>query len=352
MTVDILKSDMKQIVMTAPNTLTPERVKRAEALPGEVLVQVIRCGVCGSDPTILHGKHPWAICPLVLGHEFSGVVAEQGAGVNSPPLGTRVAVIPHRVCGKCWACQSKQYNLCETLRCMGAEAHGGHAEFVSVPAEMVIPIADDVTLEDAAMLEPACVGLHAVKRVDVQGKTVLVVGAGPIGVFTAQSARALGARQVYVADIDPWRLTLAGRLGVTGTFNLQGKKLDEAMAEAGVNVKEVDVFFDCVGMEGQALDEILRLARRGTTTVVVGVLRTHYELPHLPDFVQHELALFGTTMYTPDDYRQMIQLMAERKVTTEGMITHTFTMDQIPEVFRFIDERREPFFKIMLKMDE
>jgi len=343
---------MKRVLMTGTNELAVQVVKKARALPGEALVKVMRCGVCGSDSTILHGKHPWAISPLVMGHEFSGIVEEHGPGVCTPPIGTRVAVIPHRACGKCWACQSKRHNLCERLRCMGAEAHGAHAEYVSVPAEMLVPATDGMSFEQAAMLEPACVGLHAVKRVDVAGKSALVLGSGPIGVFTAQCARALGAEKVYVADQDSWRLGIARKSGATATLDLSKAKLEEAAAASGVDLEQTSVFFDCVGLEGQALDEILRVARRGSNVVVIGVLQRHYKLPHLPDLVQHELSVHGSTMYVADDYRQMMQLVTEKKVTTDGLITHEFSLEQIPDAFRFIDARKEPVFKIMLHISD
>ena len=343
---------MKRVLMTGTNHLAVQVVERARALPGEALVKVMRCGVCGSDSTILHGKHPWAISPLVMGHEFSGVVEEHGAGVCAPPIGTRVAVIPHRVCGKCWACQSQRHNLCEHLRCMGAEADGGHAQYVSVPADMLVGVGGGMSFEQAAMLEPACVGLHAVKRVDVTGKSVLVIGSGPIGVFTAQCARALGAGKVHVADLDPWRLAIARKAGATATLDLSQAKLEKAAATSGVDIKQTSVFFDCVGLQGQALDEILRVARRGSTVVAVGVRQTRHRLAHLPDLVQHELSLHGTAMYVADDFRQIIQLVLEKKVLTDGLVTHEFGLEQIPDVFQFIDVRKEPVFKIMLRIND
>jgi L-iditol 2-dehydrogenase len=342
---------MKRVLMTGINRLAVQEVEKAQAQPGEALVKVMRCGVCGSDSTILRGKQPWAIRPLVLGHEFSGVVEEHGTGVCVPPIGTRVAVIPHRVCSRCWACRSQRHNLCEHLRCMGAEADGGHAQYVSVPAEMLVPIPAGMSFEQAAMLEPACVGLHAVRRVDVTGKSVLVLGSGPIGVFTAQCARALGAGKVYVADPDSWRLTIARKPGATTTLDLSKANLETAAAARRIDLKQVSVFFDCVGLEGQALDEILRIARRGSSVVVVGVLQIRYKLPHLPDMVQHELSLHGTTMYVADDFRQMIQLLAEKRVSTDGLVTHEFSLDRIPEVFRLIEARTEPVFKIMLRIN-
>ncbi len=341
---------MKIALMTDIRKIAVKDIPKAGALPGEILIKVMRCFICGSDLTIFHGKHPWAIRPLVMGHEFSGVVEAHGKGVKKPKIGTRVAVIPHRVCGKCPACKKKVYNFCESLRCMGAEAHGAYAEYISVPAEMVVPISKNMSFEDAALLEPACVALHAVKRVgSLKGKNVLVVGAGPIGAFAVQAAKALGAKKVFIADTDEWRLNLVKKFKVTAALNIKKTKLENALKRIGTSIKEIDVFFDCVGMEGVVLDEILRLARRGTDIVMVGVLRREYNLPHLPEFVQHELTLYGTTMYVPEDFRHMIRLMSEGKVSTKGLKTHEFKLEEIQKVFAFIEARKEPFFKIMLK---
>jgi len=341
---------MLRFTMTEPHKLVREdNVPVPTPGPGQVLVKVLRVGVCGSDPTIFRGLHPYAKRPLVMGHEFSGTVEALGAGVTAPAKGVRVTVIPHVVCGKCKPCRTQTYNFCEELKCMGAEDDGAHCEYVNVAANMVLPIPETMTLEDAALVEPACVAYHGTRRASIR-KTdqVLIVGAGPIGLFAMQSAKALGAAAVYVADLDPWRLALAEKLGASGIINVGQESLQDGLARLAGGHKEIDVFLDCVGEKGKVMDLILQLARRGTRIVMVGVLQKEYSLPHLPDFVQHELSLFGTTMYVPQDYREMIDLMGRGKIRTAGMITHTFPLSDLPKVFAMIEARQEPFFKIML----
>jgi L-iditol 2-dehydrogenase len=288
-----------------------------------------------------------------MGHEFSGIIEALGRNVDSLSIGDRVAVIPHLVCGKCDPCKQEIYNFCEKLRCTGAEADGAHAQYICMPANMVLQIPDNMTLEDAAMVEPACVAYHGARRGDLTDcDTVLIVGSGPIGLFCVQCCKALGAKRALIADLDATRLSLALSLGADGIIDVSKETLADGLSRLAGSPQAVDVFYDCVGEKGRALDTILQLARRGSRVVMIGVLQTGYDIPHLPDFVQHELRLSGTTMYVPQDYRDMIALLSAGKVQTVGMITHTFSLSEIQKVFDIIETGDEPFVKIMLTVNE
>ena len=344
---------MMRVTLVEPGRLVIDRTERPSPGSGEVLLKVRRVGVCGSDLTIFRGKHPYAKKNLVMGHEFSGVVESLGAGVTQPAVGTRVTVIPHLVCGHCGPCSTETFNFCEELRCMGAEADGAHVQYIAIPARMALPIPDGMTLEDAAMMEPACVGYHGAKRADIRsGDQVLVVGAGPIGIFAQQSCKALGAKAVFVADMDASRLALARQLGADGVIDVSKESIADGLKRLAGGRDAVGVYMDCVGETGVVLDQILAIARRGSRVVVVGVLQSAYSLPHLPDFVQHELRLSGTTMYVPQDFREMIALVSQGKIRTAGMITHTFDLAEIEKVFALITGKRENVFKIMLRVNE
>ncbi len=319
----------------------------------EVLIKVERVGLCGSDATIYYGKHPYVSYPLVMGHEFAGEIAELGSQVKNLKIGQRVAVIPHLVCGKCSQCKTGTFNFCEELRCTGAEADGAHCEYKVMPSVMAIPIPDNLSMDDAALIEPACVAYHAAKRGEVKkDDIVLVIGAGPIGIFTMQSVKALGAARVYIADIDEKRLSLAKSLGADGIINVAQEKIEAGLIRLLGSPREVDVFFDCVGQKGEVLEEIILMAKRGSRVVMVGVLQMDYDIPHLPDFVQHELKLSGTTMYVPQDYRDMIDHLSNGRIHTQGMITHYFPVKDIIKVFKdYVEGKKEYFFKIMFTFD-
>ena len=344
-------SKMRIATLAAPGEIILGRAEIPVPKQNEILVKVERVGVCGSDPTIYYGRHPYVKFPVVMGHEFSGHVAVLGPGAEGPPAGTRVTVIPHLVCGQCKPCRQKIYNFCQELRCVGAEADGAHCEYIAMPAEMVLPIPDGMTLDDGAMVEPASVAYHAAKRGELrQSDIVLVIGAGPIGNFVMQSAKALGAGKVFIADLDARRLELALSLGADGIINVSGERLEDGLERLCGGSHEVDAFFDCVGEKGAVFNDILRLARRGARAVIVGVLQNGYDIPLLPDFVQHELRISGTTMYTPSDYHEVINLMGRGAIRTEGMISHYFDFDDVAGVFKKIAGREIKYFKIMLKM--
>ena len=344
---------MLKITLVEPQKLVVGEGEIPVPKKGEVLIRVKRIGVCGSDPTIFFGRHPYVSYPLVMGHEFSGTIEQLGEGVENLQTGMRVTVIPHLVCGECEACKKQLYNFCEELRCTGAEADGAYCEFIAMPQEMVIPIPDTMTLEEAALVEPACVAYHGAKRGEITSDdTVLIIGAGPIGNFCMQSCRALGAKKVFIADMDAERLALAESLGADGIINVSQESLEDGLKRLCGGHKCVDVFYDCVGEKGTVLNNILGLARRGTRVVVFGVLQTGYNIPLLPDFVQHELRLSGTTMYTPKDYHEMIDHLGNKRIRTDGIITHHFPLRDVISVYDMISARKEKFFKIMLTLDD
>ena len=337
---------MRKIILEAPYKMRMVESEIPQPKVGEVRIAVKRIGICGSDPTIYRGLHPYVTYPLVPGHEISGVIDAVGENVPADRIGERVTVIPHLVCGKCDACANKIYNFCEELRCTGAEADGAMCDYFCISSEMAIQIPDTMTLDDAALVEPACVAYHGAKRGSIKpGETVLIIGAGPIGVFCMQSCFALGAGKVYIADLDEERLALAKKLGATDTIHVATQSIKD------INDK-IDVFYDCVGEKGFVFNQILEVAKRGSRIVIIGVLQNEYNIPKLPDFVQHELSLFGTTMYVPTDYREMLELMGKRIVVTDGMISHRFGLEEIPEVLDMLDKRKEKTFKILIDVNK
>lgn len=344
---------MRKLILKAPYELEMTQAPIPEPGAGQVRIHVKKLGICGSDPTIYKGLHPYVTYPRVMGHEFSGVIDAVGANVDPARIGQRVTVIPHIVCGECDACRAEIYNFCEQLKCAGAEDDGAHCDYFCIDAKMALEIPDTMSLEAAAMVEPACVAYHGARRAGLKGgETVLIIGAGPIGVFCLQSVRALGAGHVYVADMDANRLALAQRLGATGVIDVSKEDLRERLCAFEGSEKKIDVFYDCVGEKGTVLNNILALARRGSRIVVIGVLQKVFNIPLLPDFVQHELNLFGTTMYVPQDYRDMIDLMGKGIIQTEPMVSHHCSFEELPKMLDDIVNRRIKTYKVIVDMND
>jgi L-iditol 2-dehydrogenase len=344
---------MRRVVLSEPYKFVIEQAPIPEPKAGEVRIRVERIGVCGSDLTIYRGLHPYVSYPLVMGHEYSGRIDALGTDVKGPAVGSRVTVIPHLTCGRCEACHEERFNFCEELRCTGAEADGAHCDYICAPAHMVLPIPDEMSMEDAALVEPACVAYHGAKRGEITAKdSVLIVGAGPIGIFCLQSVLALGAKKVYIADMDEKRLSLAKKLGAGGIINVSKQPLKEGLKTLCGGAATIDLYYDCVGEKGKVLNDILLLAKRGSRIAVIGVLQNGYHIPNLPDFVQHELRLSGTTMYVKQDYRDMIDLINRGIIKTEGMVSHRFPLEDIPKVLEMQDKKTEDTFKVVLLVND
>ncbi|HZQ27389.1 MAG TPA: alcohol dehydrogenase catalytic domain-containing protein [Acidimicrobiales bacterium] len=276
---------MKAIVWHGAHDLRFEDVAEpAEPGPGEAIVEVAWCGVCGTDlheytegpvlirPTAhaLTGEGP----PLVLGHEFSGRVVALGPGVagSGPGLavGQRVVVDPCWRCGTCYWCQRGEYHICRVGGSVGLISNGALARYVRVQAAGIVPLPDAVDDRVAALVEPLAVGMHAVSKGGVQaGDTVLVMGFGPIGAAVLLAARAAGATGRFVAEPQPHRRTLAEALGATAAFD---PNATDVRREVFLRTSRVgpDVVFDCTGVPGQ-LPAAIDAARRGGRVVAVGV---------------------------------------------------------------------------------
>lgn len=319
---------------------------------GEAQIRVEKIGICGSDISAYYGRHPYIHCPIILGHEFAGVVDQVGPNVTNISVGDRCTILPHLACGECRACKEQSYNHCGELKVIGAQADGAFTRYINVPAEMVFLIPDSISMEEAALVEPAAVGYHSARRGNPQpNETALVFGAGPIGMFTMQAAKAIGGGKVLIADMDAERLALAEKLGADGTINTSVESVESGLARLVGSAENVDLFFDCVGFSGQVLDQIIQIARQGVRVIVTGVLESGCVIPHLADFVEHELSLISSNMYVPGDFRDVIDFMAAGKIRMEGMVTHTAPLSKVEDIYKMIDTRSEKFFKIVLTLD-
>ncbi len=225
---------MKAGVIHAREDLRYEEIEKPMPKAGEVLIKVKYTGICGSDIPRVNGD-ACHFFPNVLGHEFSGTVAELGEGVTSLQVGDRVAGVPLIPCMKCEDCQQGNYSLCKHYSFIGSRRFGSFAEYVAVPEQNAVKFEDEVSFEQGAFFEPATVALHGLLRTPYQGgKRVAILGGGTIGLFVMQWAKIFGAKEAVVFDIANERLELGKQLGATGGINtLQEDFMDQAMALTG-----------------------------------------------------------------------------------------------------------------------
>ena len=339
---------MKQAVMTSPGVIVYRDIARPAVKPGEVLIQIRRIGVCGSDIHVYHGMHPYTPYPVVQGHEVSGTIAEVGAGVSGLQPGDTVTFMPQVTCGVCYPCTHGMEHICEDLKVMGFQTDGAAQEFFPIAAEKVIKLPASINMDQAAMVEPVSVGVHAIRRAGgVEGKNVLVLGAGTIGNLLAQSARASGARNVMVTDVSAYKIERAGLSGLKCAVNTREQDLAAEITRC-LGPDRADVIFECVGVEPTITDAV-RLARKGTTIVVVGVFgkKPQVDLGLVQD---RELTLVGTLMYQKEDYIRAIEFIASGKMILDPLISSRFAFDRYLDAYHSIESAHGDSMKVMIEL--
>jgi L-iditol 2-dehydrogenase len=302
--------------------------ERPDPTPGprEVLVRVRSVGVCGSDVHYFeHGRiGSYTVDePLVLGHESSGEVVGLGAEVTRLKVGDRVSMepgVPDFTCGECLA---GRYNLCLGMRFFATPPiDGAFAELVTVHEQFAHPVPDSLSDDAAALLEPLSVGLWACRKAGVTaGSRVLVTGAGPVGLVTVQAARALGAAEVTVTDVNPHRLALARELGATGTLAVGSTPLEGAELQP-------DVLLECSGHHGATAEAIRTVARAGRI-VLVGMGGDDVALP-VSRIQEYELTLTGTFRYA-HTWPSAIALAASGRVELDRLVTGHYGLAEVRE---------------------
>lgn len=290
--------------------------------PDDVLIQVAAVGVCGSDMHYFaHGRNGTNVLrqPTVLGHEAAGTVVAAGAAAPVA-VGTAVAVEPAVGCGTCRTCREGDYNVCPTGRCFGSPpTHGVMTQYLLAPARAVHPLPDEIDLITGALIEPLAVAVWAVRRAQVGlGHRVLVTGAGPIGLLVAQVARAAGAAEVTVTDVNDDRLAVAAALGATHTRNTRTAPL--------VEEPTYDRVLDCTGVPAVVWSAIRTVRPHGRVTVVGQAAPTVDGLP-LGYLQRYEIDLVTAFRYA-HAFPTAIALAASGAVDITRLITGRFPLDQ------------------------
>lgn len=338
---------MKQANLVEAKRFAIEEAAIPEPNPGEVRIAVASCGICGSDIHAFHGEHPFMPTPLVMGHEFSGVIDALGPGVGGLEVGARVIVEPGLVCGECEQCRSGRYNICESLRVIGCQSTGAFAEYITVPASNVIPLPTAMSFEQGAMAEPLAVAVHALRRADLsKAKRVLVIGAGPIGLLTAWTAVAWGIPEVTVSDVVDYRLNVARELGAGHTINVKDIPPGAIFVELYGKSNPMDLVLECVGSQA-ALTQAIDSVKKGGQIVIVGVPSVDPQI-RLSWVQDRELEIIGTLMYLRGDFEEAIRLISGAQVRAERLISRRFPLEQMALAMDTLLANRDTSLKTMI----
>ncbi len=333
---------MKAAVYHGIRDVRIEQVETPTAGPGEIVVRVLRCAVCGTDKRVfLHGQKN-VVPPAIIGHEIAGEVHQLGPGVDSPPVGTRVVVATPIGCGACIYCERRQYNLCEKIKPLGYDYPGGFAEYLRVPARgveqgNVIPIPEEISPDAAALIEPLSCVINGQEYLGAQpGDRALVFGAGPIGLMHAAAFAARGCRPVLVADVAADRLEYVRELGLGEPVHISGDGAVSEILDAAGGER-----FDCLvtacsvkAAQGQAL----RLARKkARVSFFAGVPKDDPVLPIDTNHLHYnEISVFGAFASNNRHYREAAEMVARGDLPAEKFVTHTFPLDEIGKAYETI----------------
>ncbi|HJU12585.1 MAG TPA: zinc-binding dehydrogenase [Candidatus Binataceae bacterium] len=321
---------MKAVAFKRQNEMAIINAPEPTADAGQVVLKVHNCGICGSD---LHACQYGIGMPpdSIMGHEFCGEICKLGTGVAGFKVGERVAALPFVFCGQCERCRSGMEIHCHNLKGLGlGQLPGAYAEFVACSAASLFKLPDNISSRDGALVKPISVGLHAVKRSRLKaGMTVLVMGAGPIGLATLTWAKAKGAT-VVVSELAEGRGELARKLGADTMVNPRAQNPADKVRE--MTGQSPDLIFECIGVKGTLGQAINMVAPRGQI-MVVGVCMEPDEIQPV-QCILREVDLSFALGYDPSDFDETIDALATGKIKPQPMVTDIIDVDQVPGMFQ------------------
>jgi L-iditol 2-dehydrogenase len=321
---------MRALMLVKERKLAVVEQPRPEPAPGDAVVRVHCVGVCGSDLHGYTGHTGRRIPPLVMGHEAAGEIVALGARVADWSVGDRVAVQTTAACGACNRCRAGAENDCERRRIMGMTDPGAYAEYVAWPASSLVPLPEGLSYLVASLAEPLGVAIHAADHASLEGRSVFIAGAGPIGLLTVVAARARGAGMIIVSDLDAARLEVAGTVGADHALHA-GERDPAAAVRELTGGSGVDVSFEAVGAT-EPVRQTLDATRNGGVVVWIGNNADRIELS-MQAVVTRSLTIRGAYGVSREDLEEAVRLLAGGQVPVEALVNRHATLDEGPSLF-------------------
>lgn len=346
---------MKAAVLHAPGDLRVEEVAMPEIGPDDVLVRVMAAGICGSDigRVMVTGTYHF---PTIPGHEFAGLVAGVGANVAHLAIGDKVAVAPLMPCFHCEWCQAGKFSLCDTYDFMGSRSDGAFAEYLKAPARNVLKVPEGVSLDAAAMIEPAAIILHGIHKLNLSlGDAVAVVGCGALGAFALQFAKLSGAQPLIAIDVDETKLDLAREMGADLCIN--PAKVDAVAAvHAATGGRGVRIALECAGSAPGRDLSILVTAKQGKVMLYgTAYGDVTFAEKAFARMVREELEVVGSwnsysLPFPGKEWFDIMELLRTNRLLMEPLISHRATLEEAPGIFKALKGRSfGPYHKILFK---
>ena len=326
---------MKALVYTGPLKAEVLQVPKPAPRVGFLEIKMSYCGICGSDIGIYLGGHPRAKAPLILGHEFVGVVTDASQSKKGFKCGDRVVAYPLLSCGHCLPCRTGNAHVCKTLGLIGIDTDGGICEYAVVDEDVLFKVPDNLSDKAAAVIEPLAVIIRTIHQANFKAlNSAAIIGAGPIGQLTALVLSHMGVSKMFISDLDPLRLKKAAQYGAIPVLSTEQNLVDVVMD--ATNGDGVDVVFECSGAESAALD-MTKIVRIGGTVCMTAI----HKKPHLVNLQElnfREVTLVGSRVYTKEEFGSAVFFAAKINDALASLVSHIVPLAESDKVFDMIKD--------------
>lgn len=335
---------MKIVYVEEPGKIALKEAPMPVAKSGEALLKIKYCGICGSDVATYTGNQPFTTYPRIPGHEFSAEIVEIEDNKYNLKPGMIVTANPYFNCGKCYSCERGKVNCCQDNQTMGVQRDGSFAEYITMPIERIMD-GKGLLAKTLALIEPFSIGYHAINRGNVKaGDKVLVMGAGPIGIFAMISAKLKGAT-VYIADLLPNRLELAKSMGADGIINTGSEDLAKVVADI-TNGGGMDVCVEAVGLP-QTFLGCIDSACFGGKVILIGNGKRETTFIHSV-LLKKELDVYGSRN-SLNDFEPLIDIVSSGKVEIDKIVSNIYSLENVVDAFEALKNNDGSKAKVLVE---
>lgn len=342
---------MKAVFVEDAEKIEIKDIEKPKIKENEVLIKVAVAGICGSDIHTYKGLHPFRKPPVVIGHEVSGEVVEIGEKVTHVSVGDRVTVEPQLGTGESEGEMTENVNYSDERLAPGMKDWlGTMADYFVSPESIVIPLPDNVSYEEGVLVEPLAVGVHAAKKASIQPEDrVAILGAGPIGLLTLAAVQAEGAEATLITDVFDYSLNTASQLGAQKTLNIKNNSdwVTAAKKEIGGPFDKVLVTAGVPGI----INESLKLLKKGGKVITVAMFHGPQEVD-IEEVQQKEKEIIGCMTYNRPDTERAVEIIKQKQIPVDKVISHYLTTAQSAEGFRMVDKKEDESIKVLVRFNE
>ncbi|PKL86992.1 MAG: alcohol dehydrogenase [Ignavibacteriae bacterium HGW-Ignavibacteriae-2] len=331
-------------IFNAPHKISVEEYSLRSLTEGELLIRVNACGVCGTDHHINNGEAQ-SSTPVILGHEYAGTIIDCKGNIGGLIMGDKVAVDPNINCGYCSYCREGKINFCENLTALGVDINGGFAQFSIIPFKQAYKLNDNIPLNIAAYAEPLSCCLHGIEQAEIKiNDTVVIVGAGSIGLLMVQLAKLSQASKIIVIEPEKFKRELAIISGADLIYDSTDKDLIQKIMEETNG--GADIIIECAGTE-TAVNSTILFARKGATIILFGLSGKKTKMNfNLQDYFKKELIVKGSLL-NPFTFSKSLNLLSSGHIDPEKFTTNQIDINEIHSVFSINENSRFVKYQII-----